>query len=257
MPSSNASCGNDSVLPESDITLWQTAKADFAAATGVKALLIVALIVWMAFQWGPGNDIIAAPLAANTFDLVDDGETWPTGILAVAAAGFITGTFWALTQALDAVVVLAGLRLVPGITSRLGRYLRDKGWVSAYADMRWSTRWIISYATGPSVLCVVDVFATGEPGIRNRRSIIVVSVLLAAATVGLVVGVLATAAMVASRVPALVDETEVFIRFAKNPLTWIVIFAGVFAIDRIRRPATNDTAGDDTAGDSASVDHLP
>ena len=215
-------------------TLWETVKGDFASAGGVKLVGIVLLLAWMAFQWGPGNDIILAPLATTVYDTVDDGSSWGIGVTAVAAAGLVSGGFWALTQAVDAVVVLTGLRMLPGLTARTGRSLRRRGLVTPYAEMRWSTRWILAYATGVSVLGLVDVFATGNQGLRGRRKMIMVSVALAAVTVGAVVSVIATATMVARRYPATADEADTFIRYARNPLVWIGIFGTIFAIDRLR-----------------------
>lgn len=230
---------SDPMEGTAELSLWQTAKGDFAAATGLRAVGLVALLLWMAFQWGPGNDMIVAPLAANTFDFVDNGESWTRGVVAALITGLVAGAFWALAQAIDTIVVLSGLQLIPGITRRLGGFLNRRGWVSAYADMRWSTRWMISYATGPSVLCVVDVFATGRQGVRTRASIIVVSVLLASGTVAIVVSIVAGAAMAAVRVPAIADEADVFVRYAKNPLTWIVIFGVIFAVEHRRQPSTD------------------
>ncbi len=214
-------------------SLWQTVRGDFAAATGWKVLAIFGLLAWMAFQWGLGNDILLPSLAASALDAVDDGETWSSGLAAVAAAAVTGGLFWALVQCIDAVVMLSGIRLIPGLTARITAFVQRKGLVTPYAEMRWTTRWIISYATGVSLLCLVDVFATGRPGLRTRRSMIVVSVILSAGTVGLIVALVALAAVVAARIPATEAGAEVFVRFAKNPLTWIVIFVAVYGIGRL------------------------
>jgi hypothetical protein len=91
-----------------------------------------------------------------------------------------------------------------------------------------------SYATGASALCLVDLFATGEGGLHDRRRIAVSAVLMSAGTVSLVVGLVVTAAMVATRVPATEGAADTLIRFAKNPLTWILIFATAFAVGHLR-----------------------
>ncbi len=193
----------------------------------------MALLAWMGFQWGFGNDVLLPSIAATGFDAIDDGETWTSGFAAAAVAGVAGGGFWALTQTLDAIVVMSGLRLVPGLTQRLSTYLTRKGGVTPYAEMTWSTRWVIAYATGVSVLCLVDVFATGRQGVRDRSVMIATSVALSAGTVGVVVGLAATATMVATRVPATASGAEVFLRWAKNPLTWVAIFAVVFLVGRL------------------------
>lgn len=215
-------------------SLWETTKSDFAAASGLGLLGVVGLLAWMAFQWGFGNDALLPPIVAWAFDRIDDESSWSAGLLGVAAAMAAGFLFWALTQLFDAVVMLTGLKLIPGITARVSRFLRDKGWVTPYADMSWSTRWIIAYATGASALCLVDLFATGQGGLRERRHMITSAVLLSAGTVSLVVGVVAGAAMVAKRIPATEGAAATLIRFAKNPLVWILIFTVVFAVGHFR-----------------------
>jgi hypothetical protein len=229
--------------PESDpVPLLQVVWADLRAAAGWRLVGVLGVLAWMVFQWGFGNDAILPSVAANAFYLVDDGQTWWRGVLGVLAAAAAGGGFWALTQTIDGLVVVAGLTLVPGISGRLSNYLRGKGWVTPYEEMRWSTRWMISYATGTSVLCLVDVFATGRHGVRHRLGLILTAAGLAAGTVTLVTIAVVTAAMIATRVPATEAGAEVFIRWARNPLTWIAIFATVFVIGRLRswrrRPAT-------------------
>lgn len=220
--------------PPIDEPLWHTVKRDFSAASGLALLGVVALLGWMAFQWGFGNDALLPPIVAWVFDGIDDDTSWSAGLLGVAgamAAGFL---FWGATQLLDAIIMLSGLRLIPGITARVSHFLRDKGWVTPYRDMSWSTRWIIAYATGASALCLVDFFATGEGGLRQRRQMVTSAVVLSAGTVSLVVGVLAGAAMVAKRVPATEGAADTLIRYAKNPLVWILIFTTVFAVGHLR-----------------------
>ena len=225
-------------------SLWETVKADFSTASGLRVAGVVLLVAWMGFQWGFGNDALLPSIAASAFDAVDDGESWSSGFAAVTAAAAAGFLFWAATQAFDAVLMLSGLRLVPRITDRLAAYLRRKGWVTPYADMKWSTRWAIAYFTGASVVCLVDLFATGESGIRQRRGMIISSTLLSAGSVGGVVALVTGAAMIAKRVPATEPAADVFIRFAKNPLTWIVIFGSIFLIGHLRGSDSEEaTAG--------------
>ncbi len=219
-------------LPDQDATtlsLWQTARADASAASGFGFVAVLFLFVWLAFQWGFGNDAVMPWLSAAAFDAVDDRETWTRGIVAIGATALTAFTFWAVTQAFDAIVVLASLKLIPGLTKRLSLFLQRKGWVTPYDEMKWKTRWAIAYFTGVSSVMLVDLFATGEHGIARRKKMIVQSVLLSAGSLSLVVGLTAVAAVIAVRVPATADTAETFIRYARNPLTWIGLFGALFA----------------------------
>lgn len=225
---------NIDLVEAPDESLWQTIKGDFAGVAGLKIVAVTALLLWMAFQWGFGNDALLPSIVAFTFDSVDDRSSWAVGAAGVAAAMAAGFLFWAITQLIDAIVMLSGLRLLPGISQRISAFLRRRGWITPYADMKWSTRWIIAYATGVSALCLVDAFATGTPGVRVRRRMIGVATVLSAGSVSLVVGLVTALAVIANRVPATEQGAETAIRFAKNPLTWILIFATVFAVGHLR-----------------------
>ncbi len=234
--------GTDTTDPNSDDgESWlATVRADLAGASGFGLVAVMVLVAWLVFQWGFGNDTVLAWISALSFDSVDDRETWGRGISAVTAAGLTGFLFWTITQIIDAVLVLSGMSLMPRVIGRLSRTLRARGWVKPYAEMKWSTRWIIAYATGASALCLVDVLATGRHGFADRRRVVATAALLSSSTVGLLVALVALVAVVAVRVPATADEAEVFIRFARNPLTWIAIFATLFLVGRVRARFASD-----------------
>ena len=208
-------------------TLWQTVKADFSRASGRQLVAVVAVLLWMAFQWGWGNDILLPPIVARAFDAVDNGTSWLSGFSAVLAATGAGSLFWGVTQALDAVIVLSGIRLLPGITGRISARLKRHGWVKPVSELSLGTKFLIAYATGASALCLVDVFATGKPGLRSRGTMVMQAVALAVAGVGLVIFFVTGVTVIGSRIPALEETAETVVRYAKNPLTWIVIYGAI------------------------------
>lgn len=216
-----------------DESVWATVKSDFRQATGLRIVAVTLLLAWIAFQWGFGNDAVLPALAAWALDAVDDGETWSAGIAAIGASTLVAFLFWGATQVIDAVVMLTGLRFVPRTAQRVSLFLRSKGWVTAYADMKWSTRWMIAYISGASAICLIDSFATGRPGLKQRRRMIAEATLLSAGSVAGIVGLVAAAAAVARRFPSTERGAEIFIRFAKNPLTWIVIILAVIGLGKL------------------------
>ncbi len=211
-----------------------TIRADIGATRGLAAVAAVVMVVWIAFQWGFGNDALLPTFVSRAFDGVDDGDSWSRGLVAVGAAGLTGALFWGVTQTIDAVVVLTGAGLLPRTVERIGRSLRSKGWVTPWADMSWSTRWGIAYLAGASAVALVDVLATGTPGIARRRPMVATAVVLSAGTVGLVSAAVAAAAMVALRIPATEGAAEVFIRVARNPFTWLGLFGAIFLIGHLR-----------------------
>lgn len=226
-------------------SLWQTVKRDFSGVAGVRILGVALVLAWMAFQWGFGNDILLPPIVARAFEVVDDGQTWLNGLVAVAAGTAAGAAFWGLTQTIDAVVVLSGLRLVPNITARISAFLRGKGWVKPFDELSFGTRFLIAYASGASVLCLVDVFATGRSGLRSRRPMVVQAVALAMAGVAIAVAVVCTAIAVGARVPATEGAADFVVRYARNPLTWLVIYGSLVGISALssRFGASDDAGG--------------
>lgn len=233
-----------------DPGLLATIRADIGATRGLAAVAAVVMLAWITFQWGFGNDALLPTFVSRAFDAVDDGESWGSGVTAVVAAGLVGAAFWAVTQTIDAVVVLTGAGLLPRTVERLGRSLRSKGWVTPWSEMSWSTRWGIAYLAGASAVALVDVLATGTPGVARRRPMIATAVVLSAGTVGLVSALVAAAAMIALRIPATEGAAEVFIRIAKNPFTWLGLFGAIFLIGRLRSsgdPAPTEPGPPDTS----------
>lgn len=228
------------------LTIRAAVRADLARASGLHLLGVVLLLAWLAFQWGFGNDVLLPSISATVFDAVEDplagvgdvGNNWGAGVRAAFLAGLAGFAFWAATQLLDAVVVLLGIRLIPNIIDRIGSGLRARGWVKEWHELRWSTRWMIAYGAGASAVCLVDALATGRPGVAGRRRMVGAAVMLSSVTVGLIVAAVAGAAVIGLRIESARPATEVFVRFAKNPLTWIVIFALIIAVNRLRNHRT-------------------
>lgn len=226
-----------------ELTLWQTVKSDFAASTGRRVLGVAAVFLWMAFQWGWGNDVLLAPIAATAFEAVDDGQTW---LSAAAASGAGTGAgslFWAVTQALDGIIVLSGLALIPGMTGRIGAFLRRKDWVKPVAELSFGTKFLIAYATGASVLCLVDVFATGRPGLRGRGRMLAEAVALSVGGVAVVIAAITVTTSIGARIEATAEAAELVVRYAKNPLTWLVIYAVAVGLSSLRSRWMDARAG--------------
>lgn len=248
--------GSDEPVVHSE-SLWQTVKNDFSQATGFRLVGVVCVFAWMAFQWGWGNDILLPPIVARSFEAVDDRETWGSAVAAVAAGTGAGGLFWGLTQTLDGLVVLSGLRLVPGITARISNFLTGRGWVKPFGELSFGTRFLIAYASGASALCLIDVFATGRQGLRSRLGMLAQAVALSVAGVALAVFVVVTVTAIGVRVPATEGAAEVVVRYARNPLTWLVIYGSLVAISAVGsklRPDTGTDTGRSADNDPADSD---
>ncbi len=215
---------------EGERSVWQTVRADIRRASGSRLAGVVLVLLWMAFQWGWGNDVLLPTIVGRVFDAIDDGDQWRTGGAAVGAATAAGSLFWAVTQFIDGVVVLTGTRLIPGVTRRISAALGRQGWTKPYADISLPTRIVIAYVSGASALCLLDVFASGREGLRGRKAMLGEAVLLAVASVGAVILIVTVALAVGARIPATEPAASVVVRLVQNPLTWIVLYGGGMAV---------------------------
>lgn len=214
-------------------SVWQTVRNDFADASGLRLLGVAGMLLWMAFQWGWGNDILLPPIVARTFEALDDGITWTSAIGSTAGATAVGSLFWGVTQTLDGVIVLSGLRLVPGVTARISRLLARQGLIKPFTELSFGTKFLVAYASGASLLCLIDVFATGRPGLEARRRMLGQAVALAVAGVAVAVVVVTGAAAVGRRVPATKGAADVVVRYASNPVTWLVIYGSLVGLSAL------------------------
>ncbi len=215
--------------------------SDFSAAVGLRLLLVVVMLCWLAYQWGFGNDATLPTLVANAVQAIDDSESLRRGLLAVAA-GFAVGFLFTLvTQVVDVLIVILGFSQLPATTAWISFNLRKKGWVKPYADMTWTGRWMLAYGVGTSAVLLVDRFARNETSTDNQNRIIVVSTALASISVGLV-----SALVVAVAISATERAGEIVIRVASNPFTWLGLFGTIFLISHWRNRDDQVTTGEGT-----------
>lgn len=208
--------------------------SDFRAAAGLRLLLVVIMLGWLAYQWGFGNDATLPTLVANAVLAIDDGESIRRGAFAIAA-GFAVGFLFTLvTQVVDVLIVMLGFSQLPSTTAWISSYLRKKGWVKAYADMTWTGRWMLAYGVGTSAVLLVDRFARNKTSTDDQNRIIVISTALASISVGLVSAIIVTIAISALRFPATERAGEIVIRVASNPFTWLALFGTIFFISHRR-----------------------
>lgn len=220
--------------------LRRAATSDLRAATGRDLVVVLALGVWLVYQWGFGNDALLPPIVANVADGLDDGATLGPGVAAVVGGAAAGAAFWAACMAIDGIVMAIGLRRLPNLVGEIGRRLRARGWVARWDDMRWSTRWILAYGAGPSALVLADALADGPDDPRRRRRIIATAVALSAGSVGVVAGVIVAAAVTARRFPATRSTADWIVRIASNPLFWIALFGGLWLVQVWRDAHTTD-----------------
>jgi hypothetical protein len=232
-----------------DVPYWPLVRRDLSRLTALRFASAVAMTAWIIFQWGFGNDALLPVLVARTGTWIDDETTLIRLVLATTGAGLVGLLFWAVTQTIDAVVVIAGADLMPNTVARLSAGLRRRGWVKPWAELSWVDRWLIAYGAGASAAVLVDALATGRPGLHGRRSMVASAVALSSGSVGLVSFVITGLALSGLRFPSTEPAARRIIAVVSSPLFWLAVLSAVFIGSRLRhrlrthRAPTGLTAG--------------
>lgn len=205
---------------------------DFRAATGWRRVALAGVVVWLAYEWGPGNETVTPWVVARVIDANDGAAV----IALSAAVGF---GFTAIQQLLAGFTALAGFSMFMR-TSRAAVAHLGAQWGAT--PVRWDelgfwSRCAVSFGLGTTAVAALQIVATGEVGVRPHLAVIRRSALLCAGLVGVLAAVAGTLAWAGRRSERFVGPTERALDVLSNPLLWLGVLAVMVATRRWRRPA--------------------
>lgn len=201
--------------------------ADFRESSWGRRLALVALVAWIVYEWGPGNETVTPWLVLNVIDRADNGAQ------VVVAAGVVGFGFTFAQQLLSGVTALVAFslfertaaaswdRLSAGGTKRL------PGWHGASV----ASKLAVAFTIGTSAVALVQIVTSGRVGVRVHLRAVTES----AAAVGGVAGAIATVAgalvWLGRSVSSLSGVTDSIVDVLGNPLLWLGLAAVALAID--------------------------
>lgn len=203
---------------------------DFRAASVGQYFALVLMVVVLAFEWGPGNEVVIVSTIASVMEANPGWEGIPlvglTGFALVGGIQFFTGTVGLVGFAMFE-------RTAKAAWIGLNR-LRNGAETADWWKLKLSTRWGLAFLIGASAVGLIQMVTTGRTGRAAHHRVIAQSALLAGATTAAISSLLAAAAFIARQYPATEGGAERVISIASNPLTWIGLFATIGLIGAIR-----------------------
>ena len=210
-------------------------RQDFRCSSAAQRIALVAVVFWLAYEWGAGNEALTPWLIARTIASTSGLKS----ILVTALVGF---TFTLVQQLVSGSTALVGFSMFENTTAvawnRLQRRLGDsaKGW----SGLGILSRTVLVFGLGTTAVVLVETVTSGHVDRRRHRPVVLQSAVLCASAVGAIAAIAATLAIVGRRVDALRGSTELILRVLGNPLLWIGLVVIVIAVQAARTPTRAD-----------------
>jgi hypothetical protein len=190
--------------------------SDFRSAPWRRRFALIAVMAWLIYEWGPGNETFTPWILAN---VVSHGS----GVIVIPIAAAVGFAFTTAQQLVAGFTALAGFSIFDRTSEAAWERLRGK---SAVAPTEWSrlrlgARCALVFGLGTTAVALVQIMSTGRTGVRRHASVVVRSALLCGALVGTIAAVVATMAFVGRNVESWSSATEWTLRVLGNPLFWI------------------------------------
>ncbi|CAB4884605.1 unannotated protein [freshwater metagenome] len=218
------------------MTLRAAVSADFRVATWNLRLALVAVVGWLAYEWGAGNETFTPWLLAKIIRDTRGASAIP--ITAAIGFGFTT-----LQQ------------LASGFTALTGFSIFDRTAKAAWQTLRgqrdtlpgeWSglgvfAKCALVFGLGTTAVALIQIVSTGRVGVRRHARVVVQSALLCGTMVGAIGGLVASVAVLGRNVHSLSGATEWALRVLGNPLFWVGLLLAGAAINLLRRKDSSHT----------------
>lgn len=200
----------------SSLSLRQAVAADFRTSTWAPRLALIGVCVWLAYEWGPGNETVTPWLLVRVMGNHDGARA----IVVTAAVGFV---FTTVQQLASGFTALVGFSIFQESARASWAQLisRDRVPRAEWRRLGWLSRAALVFGLGTTAVALIEIMSTGEIGVRRHAGAVGSSAVLC----GFLVGVLGAAAGTLTLVGRSVDElrgsTEWILRTLGNPLLWL------------------------------------
>ncbi|NND74216.1 MAG: hypothetical protein HKN44_04345 [Ilumatobacter sp.] len=210
-------------------TLRAAARADFRSSSGRQRLALVAVVFWVGYEWGAGNEAFTPWLIAHTISITSGYGSIPI----VAAVGF---GFTLLQQLVSGFTALIGFSIFERTSSAAWRRLTSR---MGTTPQRWSGLGVISqtvvvFGLGTTAVVLIEIVTSGRADRRAHRATVVRSATLCALGVGLIAGAAAGVALIGRRNDSLRGTTDLVLRVLGNPLLWIGLVVVVMVVQYVK-----------------------
>ena len=204
---------------------------DFRTAPWLQRFALIAVVGWLAYEWGPGNETITPWILANVVSSY-------SGVAVIPMAAAVGFTLTSVQQLVSGFTALAGFSIFDRTSRAAWERLRGK---SSVAPSEWNrlglgARCVLVFGLGTTAVALIQIMSTGKTGVRRHASVVVRSALLCGILVGSIVGAVAAIAFVGRSVEAWSGATEWTLRVLGNPLFWIGLLLLGSLVNFIKHP---------------------
>lgn len=218
---------------------------DFREAPTHRRFALVGVIVWLAYEWGPGNETVTPWVLAR---IISENS----GALVIPITAGVGFTFTTLQQLASGFTALAGFSVFDR-TSRAawelltGKSIEPPG---AWNRIGFGARCALVFGLGTTAVALIQIMSTGETGVRRHAPVIWRSAVLCGSIVATIGAIVASLAYIGRRVDAMASETEWMLRLLGNPLFWLgllLVGAAVRLVQRQFERSDPDTVSSDVS----------
>lgn len=223
-------------------TLREAVRLDFAASSGRQRLALVAVVFWLAYEWGAGNEAFTPWLIARTIAATSGYGSIPI----VAAVGF---GFTLVQQLVSGFTALVGFSMFERTSAAAWRRLTSRlgSEPTTWSELGVVSQGVLVFGLGTTAVVLIETVASGRDERRVPRRTVIRSAILCALGVGVIAGCAAGVALAGRRNDALRGTTDLVLRVLGNPLLWIGLVGVVLLVHYLRSRSGDGAAVDDAA----------
>lgn len=196
--------------------LHRAFSTDFRAANWARRFALMAVIGWLVYEWGAGNETLTPWILAK---VIKDTH----GAVAIPVTAGIGFGFTTVQQLASGFTALTGFSMFDRTANAAWQRLRGE---NDTAPGEWSRltpvgRGALVFGLGTTAVALIQIMSTGRTGVRRHASVVVQSAFLCGAMVGGIGALAASVAVIGRRVHSLARGTEWILRILGNPLFWV------------------------------------
>jgi hypothetical protein len=204
--------------------------SDFRTSHAARRVALIGVVLWMAYEWGPGNETVTPWLLVR---VIGHDEGWLT-IPATAIVGFV---FTGVQQLASGLTALAGFSMFERTAAAAWERLRGDDDVAPieWTKLGWGARSVMVFGLGTTAVALTQIMSTGRVGVRRHLRVIVQSAALCGSLVALIGAAVATLAVIGRESEQLSGFTDGVIDVLGNPLVWLGLVVVILASHAARR----------------------
>ncbi|MGE3587846.1 MAG: hypothetical protein AB7L17_09000 [Ilumatobacteraceae bacterium] len=214
----------------SESTISRAIRDDFRRSHWPRRLAQTAVVLWMVYEWGPGNESVTPWLVFWVIGESDGVSTIPT----TALVGF---TFTTVQQLASGATALAGFSTFEDTARSAWARLRGDDDVAPmeWSRLGWWARIPIVFALGTTAVALTQIMSTGQVGVRRHLPVITKSAVLCGSVVGLLGAIVASLAVVGRRWSRAEGTTDWLLDVLGSPLLWLSLVVLLAIVHFVRR----------------------